>query len=74
MAIPSETPSGASSLTVWALYRRRIGQTHYENLGVYTREADAISDRERWQSTTRKAVFTVVPIPLTPEQRSKLDV
>lgn len=56
---------------VYALYRRRMTQAHAECVGRYTREVDAISDRDKFNRAFPRSVFTVVAEPESTNPRVK---
>ena len=66
--------SGNSRCKVWVMYRRKLGTNHAEIVGRYTRETDAIADRDKFAPHFPLSVFTVREEQLTPKQRSKFDV
>lgn len=64
--------SGRSVKIVYALYRRRMHQAHAECIGRYTRETDAIRDRDLFNQQFKVSVFTVKAEPIDVNPRSKL--
>jgi hypothetical protein len=56
--------SGRSRKIVYALYRRRMHQNHAECIGRYTRETDAIADRDLFNQRFPVSVFTVKAEPM----------